>query len=122
MIVPRGIKLISLVGRGMGWGNKGNKELARVFIFSKAVGHRSLLLRRSPDNIKERASFPTGEPGRTLPAVRNWLELQKPFVSLGVASFGPIDPKEGSPTYGSICFCCSILLSFSSSTWEVNSY
>jgi fructokinase len=56
----------------------------------------------SPDNIKERASFPTGEPGRTLPAVRNWLELQKPFVSLGVASFGPIDPKEGSPTYGYI--------------------
>ena len=31
-----------------------------------------------------------------------WLKARQPFVSLGIASFGPIDPRVGSPTFGQI--------------------
>jgi fructokinase len=31
-----------------------------------------------------------------------WLEAHRPFVAIGIASFGPIDPRPGSKTFGYI--------------------
>jgi fructokinase len=54
-----------------------------------------------------RASFPTGEdPAIVLAAVSAWLkkveERSGRLAALGVASFGPVDLDERSPTYGFI--------------------
>eukprot|EP00629_Pelagomonadales_sp_RCC1024_P017806 CAMPEP_0119282660 /NCGR_PEP_ID=MMETSP1329-20130426/27086_1 /TAXON_ID=114041 /ORGANISM="Genus nov. species nov., Strain RCC1024" /LENGTH=315 /DNA_ID=CAMNT_0007283323 /DNA_START=84 /DNA_END=1027 /DNA_ORIENTATION=+ len=54
-----------------------------------------------PDNIVERVSFPTTTPAETLGKCREWLAARS-FDSLGVATFGPVDPTRGSPTYGRI--------------------
>lgn len=56
----------------------------------------------SVDNIVERTVLITETPEVTLPKIVAWLREQQPFVSLGIASFGPIDPRKGSPTYGYI--------------------
>lgn len=50
----------------------------------------------------ESASFETREPDETLAAIGKWLADREPFEALGIASFGPIDPQESSPTYGYI--------------------
>lgn len=55
-----------------------------------------------PDNFLERASFETvDDPSITLTNVKNWL-LERQFDSIGIASFGPIDAKVGSSTFGFI--------------------
>lgn len=56
----------------------------------------------SADNIVERDQFPTTTPEKDIPKLIKWLKVREPFVSLGIASFGPIDPRKGSPTYGFI--------------------
>ena len=54
----------------------------------------------------ERIEVPTTtNPAETISAVRDWLRKQvaaHPVRAVGVASFGPIDPKPESPTYGHI--------------------
>lgn len=55
----------------------------------------------SPDNFVERAEFPTTDPQTTMGLVRSWLRSQT-FDAVGIASFGPIDAKIGSPTFGHI--------------------
>jgi len=55
----------------------------------------------SPDNIVEQAVFDTADPTTTTAKVKEWL-LARQFDAIGVASFGPIDAKVGSPTYGYI--------------------
>lgn len=64
-----------------------------TFVCAIAVG--------SPENIVERASFPTTTPEETLGKCRAWLS-EREFDSLGIATFGPVDPKVGSKTYGYI--------------------
>ena len=54
------------------------------------------------DNIVERDQFPTTTPEKDIPKLIQWLKCRQPFVSLGIASFGPIDPRKGSATYGFI--------------------
>lgn len=55
-----------------------------------------------PDNLVERAEFETlPSPEETLTNVKAWL-LERNFDCIGVASFGPIDARKGSPTYGFI--------------------
>jgi len=54
-----------------------------------------------PDNIVERMSVVTETPEITLGKIREWLNTKK-FDALGVASFGPVDCKISSPTYGFI--------------------
>ncbi|KAL1515207.1 hypothetical protein AB1Y20_004268 [Prymnesium parvum] len=54
-----------------------------------------------PDNIVERAEFPTTTPDETLGRCVDWLR-QFEFDSIGVASFGPVDLRPTSPTYGYI--------------------
>lgn len=54
------------------------------------------------DNIIAQIQFPTTVPKDDLPKMLKWLQEHKPFEGLGIASFGPIDPKVGSKTYGFI--------------------
>ena len=51
--------------------------------------------------IVERASFATETPEVTLSAIRAWLNT-KTFDALGIASFGPVDCKFSSPSFGFI--------------------
>lgn len=51
--------------------------------------------------ITERASFATETPAITLAGIRAWLNTKK-FDALGIASFGPVDCKVSSPTFGFI--------------------
>ncbi len=52
--------------------------------------------------IVERAVFHTTTPSETLKQVCDWLKERKPFVAVGIASFGPVDLDPSSPTYGYI--------------------
>ncbi len=47
-----------------------------------------------PSNIVEDANFPTTTPEETLTLVKTWLSSRK-FDSLAVASFGPVELKQG---------------------------
>lgn len=51
--------------------------------------------------VVERVSFPTTTPEETMANVFNFF-ADKDIESIGVGSFGPIDPVKGSPTYGCI--------------------
>lgn len=54
------------------------------------------------DNFIERVEFyTTSNPEDTLGKIRAWLGT-KEVDAIGVASFGPVDAKKGSPTYGFI--------------------
>ncbi|KAJ1617553.1 hypothetical protein T492DRAFT_1098967 [Pavlovales sp. CCMP2436] len=54
-----------------------------------------------PTNIVTRATFVCDVPEATLGKVRAWLACQT-FDALGVASFGPIEPRPSQPKYGFI--------------------
>ena len=54
-----------------------------------------------PDNIIERHQVVTETPEITLTKIKEWLLVRK-FDAIGIASFGPIDAKIGSQTYGYI--------------------
>jgi len=59
------------------------------------------------ERMLARAAFPTGErPAELLATVVDWLKEQEGrhgrLRALGVASFGPVDLRPGSPTYGFI--------------------
>lgn len=57
----------------------------------------------SPTEIEASATFETlPDPSATLDAIGAWLASVEPLEALGIASFGPIDPAESSPTYGYI--------------------
>lgn len=49
--------------------------------------------------VLDRISFPTTTPEETIGRVFDYFE-GKDIAALGVGSFGPIDPKKNSPTYG----------------------
>lgn len=54
-----------------------------------------------PDNVVERAEFPTTTPTETIGACVEWLR-GKEYDALGVACFGPVDLHPSSRTYGHI--------------------
>jgi len=58
------------------------------------------------ENIVIRKTFKTGTvPKDTMALIVEWLQEQfdqAPFKALGIASFGPIDPRINSPTFGQI--------------------
>lgn len=64
------------------------------------------ILGTGPDDIRAQERLPTLEPGTTLAAIKvvldGWRARFGPIAALGVASFGPLDLKPGSPTYGYI--------------------
>lgn len=49
--------------------------------------------------VLERVNFPTETPAETIRNVVSFFQL-KNVEALGVGSFGPIDPRKDSPTYG----------------------
>lgn len=57
----------------------------------------------NPDNIIEQIEFETKEnPYDTLHLIKLWLLTKLPIDAIGIASFGPIDCKINSNTYGYI--------------------
>lgn len=57
----------------------------------------------NPDNIIEQIDFETKEnPYDTLHLIKLWLLTKLPIDAIGIASFGPIDCKINSNTYGYI--------------------
>ena len=60
-----------------------------------------VLVEDKPDNIIEREQFVTETPEITLSKIRLWLNNRK-FEAIGIASFGPIDAKKTSRTFGFI--------------------
>jgi fructokinase len=54
-----------------------------------------------PDDA-EIAEFPTTTPQETIGRVGEFFRAREPVESIGIASFGPIDPNPESPTYGYI--------------------
>lgn len=59
-----------------------------------------------PDDIREQITFPTTHPKETIQHVVEFLQagIQRfgAIAGIGIASFGPLDPQPGSPTYGFI--------------------
>ena len=59
-----------------------------------------------PGDVRAEVRIPTTTPtetlGRTLEFFREYSTRESPVAAIGIASFGPIDPKPGSPTYGYI--------------------
>lgn len=62
------------------------------------------ILGTGPDDIRARVTVPTFDPDTTLDSIaaviQKWREQAGAPVALGVASFGPIDLRRDSPTYG----------------------
>jgi fructokinase len=60
----------------------------------------------SPQDIRAQVSFPTGEPQPTIRRALDFFGQQAEalgqIAAIGIASFGPLDPRPGSPTYGCI--------------------
>ena len=60
----------------------------------------------SPDDIRREIRIPTTTPNETLRQVVSFFQQAEAdfgrLSALGVASFGPVDPKPDSPTYGHI--------------------
>jgi fructokinase len=56
----------------------------------------------APDAILTTTRIPTTNPEDTITAVIDWFKAQEPIDSLGIASFGPIDPDPASPRWGYI--------------------
>lgn len=54
-----------------------------------------------PDNITESIRFDTTSPEETFGKIKEWIK-DKNYDSVGIATFGPVDPKLTSPTYGHI--------------------
>jgi len=59
-----------------------------------------------PDDIRAETRFPTTSPDETLRQAVGFFKEQiqhlGPLASIGVASFGPLDPRPGSPSFGHI--------------------
>ena len=66
----------------------------------EAGGTKMVLSVGNEDNeLLEQASIPTEQPEKTIPAMIEWFR-GKEIVSLGIGTFGPVDLKKDSPTYG----------------------
>lgn len=58
-----------------------------------------------PDDLRVRARIPTTTPDETIGQIIQFFQeyqKKKPLVSVGIASFGPVDARPGSPTFGYI--------------------
>jgi fructokinase len=56
----------------------------------------------SPDDLRATATIPTRTPNETLDQAVAFFEREGPVDALGIGSFGPIDKKPDSPTWGYI--------------------
>jgi fructokinase len=55
-----------------------------------------------PDDIRAGATIPTTTPVETIAEALAFFEREGPVDALGIGSFGPIDRRAGSPTWGHI--------------------
>lgn len=59
-----------------------------------------------PDDVRAETRFPTTTPEATIDRVVTFFQQQEmqqgPIAAIGVGSFGPIDPRPDSPTFGTI--------------------
>jgi fructokinase len=58
-----------------------------------------------PGDLRAQAQFPTTTPQETIARAVAFFQQQsqsEPLAAIGIASFGPLDPVVGSPTYGTI--------------------
>eukprot|EP00903_Cladosiphon_okamuranus_P013672 g12733.t1 len=63
---------------------------------------RVALAEGHPTNITESKSFPTyPDSQQQLQEIKDWLSTRH-YDALGIGTFGPVDPRKGSPTYGYI--------------------
>ena len=56
----------------------------------------------SPDELRATATIPTSSAGETLDRVVAFFEHKGPVEAIGVGSFGPVDRKLSSPSWGQI--------------------
>jgi fructokinase len=55
-----------------------------------------------PDDLTAVETIPTTTPGETIGRAIEFLEREGPVRAVGIGSFGPVDLRPGSPTWGSI--------------------
>jgi fructokinase len=56
-----------------------------------------------PDDIRDRTRFPTTTPEETIGKAIDFFKRQPQVLeAIGIGSFGPLDPKRSSPTFGHI--------------------
>lgn len=55
-----------------------------------------------PDDIRAETRFPTTTPDETIGKAIDYFKTHGPIEAIGIASFGPVDLKLQSPTYGCI--------------------
>lgn len=59
-----------------------------------------------PDDMRDELRFPTTTPEETISQAITFFQEQQakhgPLAAIGIASFGPVDPHPGSPTFGYI--------------------
>jgi fructokinase len=55
-----------------------------------------------PDDLRAVDTFPTTDPEETIGRIVEFFEREGPVEALGVGSFGPVDPRIGSPTWGHV--------------------
>lgn len=66
----------------------------------EAGGTKMVLSVGNEENeLLEQVQIPTEEPEKTIPAMIRWF-AEKKIVSLGIGTFGPVDLKQASTTYG----------------------
>ena len=55
-----------------------------------------------PDDLRAAETVPTTTPEETINRVVAFFEREGPVTGIGIGSFGPVDQKPGSPTWGHI--------------------
>ena len=55
-----------------------------------------------PDDMRAERRFPTTTPGETIGQAVDFFREHGPVAAVGIASFGPLDPNQRSPTFGYI--------------------
>jgi fructokinase len=55
-----------------------------------------------PDNLRAAATIPTTTPAETISRAVAFFERESPVAAIGIGSFGPVDQKLASPTWGHI--------------------
>ena len=72
-----------------------------MFVGTLEAGGTKMVLSVGNENneLLAQTSIPTEAPDKTIPAMIDWFR-DKGIVSLGIGTFGPVDLKKDSPTYG----------------------
>jgi fructokinase len=97
------MKYESSVGSSLG----GNSGLQPLLAGVELGGTKCVcILGSGPQDVRAQVSIPTGQRDSTLAGINSvldgWRDTHGPFEALGLASFGPIDLRSQSKTFGHI--------------------